>query len=109
MGPFFLESLGLSQRGCTRPGLKAVTLDDHDHQAHCIWVWHNYKRDYEGRAHVCCGRWNSIPNDTDVLAHAAAGLALIKEHDIAVDAGHQTLRLTRITGGMPRLPVLPCL
>ncbi|MCB1715582.1 MAG: hypothetical protein KDK04_15090 [Candidatus Competibacteraceae bacterium] len=74
---------------------KAVTLDDHDHQAHCILgMAQIYKRDYEGARYRLLRALELNPNDTDVLAHAAAGLALIGEHDIAVDAGRRALRLT---------------
>jgi len=74
---------------------KAVALDDHDHQAHCILgMTQLYKGDYEGARQRLLRALELNPNDTDVLAHAAAGLALIGEHELAVDAGRRALRLT---------------
>ncbi|MCB1803913.1 MAG: hypothetical protein KDK04_11540 [Candidatus Competibacteraceae bacterium] len=73
---------------------KAVVLDDFDHQAHCILgMAQIYKRDYEGGRHRLLHALELNPNDTDVLAHAAAGLALIGEHERAVDVGRKALRL----------------
>ena len=43
---------------------------------------------------VYCTLFELNPNDTDVLAHAAAGLALIGDHDHAVDAGRRALLLS---------------
>lgn len=74
---------------------KAVLLDEHDHQAHCILgMTQLYQRDYAGARHRLLRALELNPNDTDVLAHAAAGLALIGEHNQAVAAGRKALHLT---------------
>lgn len=73
---------------------KAVELDEHDHQAHCILAMTQlYRRDYRGGEQRLRHALALNPNDADVLAHAAAGLALVGEHDTAVEAGRQALRL----------------
>ena len=53
-----------------------------------------YRRDYEGARQRLLYSLELNPNDADVLAHAAAGLALVGEHDHAVDAGRRALRLS---------------
>jgi Tfp pilus assembly protein PilF len=73
---------------------KAVELDDHDQQAHCILAMTQlYRRDYEGARRRLLYALELNPNDADVLAHAAAGLALVGEHEQAVEAGRRALRL----------------
>jgi len=73
---------------------KAVALDDHDHQAHCILgMTQIYFGDYDGAQQRLLHALDLNPNDTDVLAHAAAGLALIGEHEQATDAGRRAIRL----------------
>ena len=53
---------------------KAVALDDHDHQAHCILAMTQlYRRDYAGAQRRLLYALELNPNDADVLAHAAAG------------------------------------
>ena len=74
---------------------KAVELDEQDHQAHCILgMTQLYQSDYEGAQRRLLYAIELNPNDTDVLAHAAAGLALVGDHDHAVDAGRRALRLS---------------
>ena len=73
---------------------KAVELDDRDHRAHCILgVARLYGRDYEGARRQLLRALELNPNDTDVLAHAAVALALIGDHDLAVETGRSALRL----------------
>jgi DNA-binding SARP family transcriptional activator len=73
---------------------KAVELDDGDHRAHCILgVAQIYGRDYEGARRQLLRALELNPNDADVLAHASVALALIGDHDRAVEAGRSALRL----------------
>jgi tetratricopeptide (TPR) repeat protein len=73
---------------------KAVELDDRDQRAHCILgMTQLYGRDYDRARRQLMLALELNPNDADVLAHAAAGLALIGEHDLAVEAGRKALRL----------------
>jgi DNA-binding SARP family transcriptional activator/cytochrome c-type biogenesis protein CcmH/NrfG len=73
---------------------KAVRLEDHDHRAHCILgVAELYARNYESARRHLLTALRLNPNDADVLAHASFGMALIGEHDLAVDAGRRALRL----------------
>ena len=73
---------------------KAVQLDDHDNRAHCmLGVAEIYAGDY-GKAKRCFMRALELnPNDCDVLANAACALALIGDHETAVEAGRRALRL----------------
>jgi DNA-binding SARP family transcriptional activator len=85
---FFLrqEALDLAQ--------KAIELDDRDHRAHCVLgVAKLYGRDYEGARRQLLRALELNPNDADVLAHAAAAMALIGEPGLAVEAGRSALRL----------------
>jgi DNA-binding SARP family transcriptional activator len=73
---------------------RAVELDDRDHRAHCILgMTQLYAHDYAA-AHWQLSRAVELnPNDADVLAHVAVGMALIGEHALAVEAGRSALRL----------------
>ncbi len=85
---FFLrqEALDLAQ--------KAIELDERDHRAHCVLgVARLYGRDYEGARRQLLRALELNPNDADVLAHAAAAMALIGEPELAVEAGRSALRL----------------
>jgi DNA-binding SARP family transcriptional activator len=73
---------------------KAVELDDRDHRAHCVLgVAKLYGRDYDGARRQLLRALELNPNDADVLAHAAAAMALIGEPGLAVEAGRKALRL----------------
>lgn len=73
---------------------KAVALDEHDHRAHCILAATQvYARDYEAARRQMLKALELNPNDTDVLAHGAAILALVGEHALAVETGRRALRL----------------
>jgi tetratricopeptide (TPR) repeat protein len=73
---------------------KAVQLEDHDHRAHCILgVGHLYARDYESARRHLLKALALNPNDADVLAHVAFGMALVGEHGLAVETGQRALRL----------------
>jgi DNA-binding SARP family transcriptional activator len=73
---------------------KAVELDPRDHRAHCILgMTELYARDYEGARRRLFLALELNPNDADVLAHVAIGMALLGEHDLAVEAGQTALRL----------------
>jgi DNA-binding SARP family transcriptional activator/TolB-like protein len=73
---------------------KAVELDDRDHRAHCILgMTQLYARDYAAAQRQLLRALELNPNDADVLAHVAAGMALIGEHELAVEAGRSALRL----------------
>jgi tetratricopeptide (TPR) repeat protein len=52
-----------------------------------------YGRDYEGARRQLLRALELNPNDTDVLAHAAVAMALIGDHDLAVETGRSALRL----------------
>jgi TolB-like protein/Tfp pilus assembly protein PilF len=85
---FFLhqEVLDLARR--------AVELDERDHRAHCILgLARLYGRDYEGARRQLVRALELNPNDADVLAHAAVAMALIGDHDLAVETGRSALRL----------------
>jgi DNA-binding SARP family transcriptional activator len=85
---FFLrqEALDLAQ--------KAIELDERDHRAHCVLgVAQLYGRDYDGARRRLLRALELNPNDADVLAHAAAAMALIGEPGLAVEAGRSALRL----------------
>jgi DNA-binding SARP family transcriptional activator/TolB-like protein len=73
---------------------KAVQLDDHDNRAHCmLGVAEIYAGDY-GKAKRCFTRALELnPNDCDVLANAACAIALMGDHETAVEAGRRALRL----------------
>jgi TolB-like protein/cytochrome c-type biogenesis protein CcmH/NrfG len=73
---------------------QAVDLDDRDHRAHCmLGVAQLYARDYAAARRHLVKALELNPNDADVLAHVAFGMALIGERDLAVDAGRHALRL----------------
>lgn len=73
---------------------KAVQLDDHDNKAHCmLGLAELYAGDYAGAERHLLKALDLNPNDADVLAHAAGALALIGDHDTAVDVGRRALRL----------------
>jgi TolB-like protein/Tfp pilus assembly protein PilF len=73
---------------------RAVELDDRDHRAHCILgLAQLYGRDYDGARRQLQRALELNPNDADVLAHAAVAMALIGDHDVAVAAGRNALRL----------------
>jgi DNA-binding SARP family transcriptional activator len=73
---------------------KAVELDDRDHRAHCVLgLARLYGHDYEGARRQLLRALELNPNDADVLAHAAAAMALIGEPELAVEAGRKALRL----------------
>lgn len=73
---------------------KAVELDERDHRAHCMLALTRlYGRDYEGARRHLLRALELNPNDADVLAHVSAGMALLGEPDLAVEAGRSALRL----------------
>lgn len=73
---------------------KAVKLDDRDHRAHCILgLAQLYGGEYEAARQQLLRALELNPNDADVLAHVAAAMALIGDHDLAVEAGRSALRL----------------
>jgi hypothetical protein len=73
---------------------KAVELDDRDHRAHCILgLARLYGHDYEGARRQLLRALELNPNDADVLAHASVAMALIGDHDLAVETGRSALRL----------------
>ncbi len=73
---------------------RAVQLDDRDHRAHCILgVTQLYARDYDAARRQLLRALELNPNDADVLAHVSFAMALIGDHDLAVEAGRSALRL----------------
>jgi DNA-binding SARP family transcriptional activator/TolB-like protein len=73
---------------------KAVYLDDYDNRAHSILgIARIYAGDYEEATTSFLKALDLNPNDCDVLAHAAGALALIGDHETAVEAGRRALRL----------------
>jgi TolB-like protein len=73
---------------------KAVELDERDHRARCILgLAQLYARDYEAARRQLERALELNPNDADVLAHAAVAMALIGEHELAVEVGRRALRL----------------
>ncbi len=73
---------------------RAVELDERDHRAHCILgLAQLYGRDYDGARRQLLRALELNPNDADVLAHAAVAMALIGDHEVAVEAGRSALRL----------------
>jgi tetratricopeptide (TPR) repeat protein len=73
---------------------KAVALDDHDHRAHCILgVAQLYAGDYPAARQQVQRALALNPSDADVLTHGAWALAIIGEHDLAVETGRRALRL----------------
>ncbi|MGH6921346.1 MAG: BTAD domain-containing putative transcriptional regulator, partial [Geminicoccaceae bacterium] len=73
---------------------RAVELDDRDHRAHCILgMTQLYAHDYEAAHWRLSKALELNPNDADVLAHVAVGMALIGEHGLAVETGRSALRL----------------
>jgi tetratricopeptide (TPR) repeat protein len=82
------------QRETLKLARRAVELDDRDNRAHCILgVAQLYARDYAGARRQLVTALELNPNDADVLAHVSFGMALIGEHDLAVEAGRRALRL----------------
>jgi DNA-binding SARP family transcriptional activator/TolB-like protein len=72
----------------------AVALDERDHRAHCmLGVAQLYGGDDEAARRELQRALELNPNDADVLAHAAAAMALLGEHGLAVEAGRAALRL----------------
>jgi DNA-binding SARP family transcriptional activator len=85
---FFLreEALALARR--------AVELDDRDNQARCmLGLSLLYGREYDAAEREIARALELNPHDADVLAHAAAALALLGQHEAAVDAARTALRL----------------
>ena len=73
---------------------RAVELDDRDHRANCILgVAQLYGGDDEAARRQLMRALDLNPHDADVLAHAAAALAWLGEHELAVEAGRDALRL----------------
>lgn len=73
---------------------KAVALEERDHRAHCILgVAELYAGEYEAARHHLRRALSLNPNDADVLAHVSFGMALIGEHELAVETGRHALRL----------------
>ena len=80
------EALELAQR--------AVDLDDRDHRGHCmLGVAKILGGDYEGAERQMRRALELNSNDSDVLAHAAICMALLGEHDTAVETGRRALYL----------------
>lgn len=72
----------------------AVRLDDHDNRAHCmLGVAQIYAGDYGKAKKHFLTALELNPNDCDVLANAACALALIGDHETAVEVGRRALRL----------------
>jgi DNA-binding SARP family transcriptional activator/TolB-like protein len=73
---------------------KAVELDARDQRAHCILgVAQLYAREYDAARQHLLRALALNPNDADVLAHVSFGMALMGEHDMAVETGRHALRL----------------
>ena len=73
----------------------AVELDNNDHRAHCmLGMAELYQGDYEAARLRLVRALRLNPNDADVLAHVSFAMALIGDHDLAVEAGHNALRLS---------------
>ena len=73
---------------------KAVELDDRDHRANCILgVAQLYAGDDAAARGQLMRALDLNPHDADVLAHTSAAMAWLGEHEIAVAAGRDALRL----------------
>ncbi|HEX5938899.1 MAG TPA: BTAD domain-containing putative transcriptional regulator, partial [Dehalococcoidia bacterium] len=80
------EALELAQR--------AVDLDDRDHRGHCmLGVAKIFGGDYDGAQRQLMRALELNPNDSDVLAHASVCMALLGDHEIAVETGRRALYL----------------
>ncbi len=72
----------------------AVELDNNDHRAHCmLGMAELFQGDYEAARLRLLKALRLNPNDADVLAHVSFAMALIGEHDLAVETGRNALRL----------------
>lgn len=72
----------------------AVQLDEFDNRAQCmLGLTEIYTGDYQTAERCLVRALELNHNDTDVLAHAAGGMALIGDHRRAVEAGERALRL----------------
>jgi TolB-like protein len=73
---------------------RAVELDGRDHRAHCLLgVAQLYGLNYEAAQRHLLAALELNPNDTDMLAHVSVAMALIGDHDLAVETGRRALRL----------------
>ena len=80
------EALALAQR--------AVELDERDHRAHCmLGVARLFGGDYDGAQRDVNRALELNSNDSDVLAHASVCLAMLGEHEAAVETGRRALYL----------------
>ena len=74
---------------------KAVQLDDHDNQAHGILgTAEIYMGEYAKAQSRVMRALELNPNDCDVLASASCALALVGDHETAVEVGRRALRLS---------------
>jgi DNA-binding SARP family transcriptional activator len=74
---------GLLHEDALQLARKAVELDDRDNRAHCML----------GVAELFGGDDKVARRDSDVLAHVSVGMAVLGEHDIAVESGRRALYL----------------
>jgi DNA-binding SARP family transcriptional activator/Tfp pilus assembly protein PilF len=73
---------------------KALEFDHDDPKALCmLGMAELYGNKYESARSRLIKALDLNPNDTDVLAHTAFAMALIGEHESAVEAGRNALRL----------------
>ena len=73
---------------------KAVALDERDHRANCILgVAQLYAGDDVAARSQLMRALELNPHDADVLAHTSAAMAWLGEHELAVAAGRDALRL----------------
>jgi DNA-binding SARP family transcriptional activator/TolB-like protein len=85
---------GFLQEEALQLAQKAVELDDRDHRAHCmLGVAQLFGGDYNGAQRHVMRALELNPNDSDVLAHASICMALLGEHDLAVETGRRALYL----------------
>jgi len=74
---------------------KALALDDYDARAHCMMgLCQLYTGDYSLAGQRLSRALELNPSDADVLAHAACGLAMLGEHEAAIECGTKALRLS---------------
>ncbi len=74
---------------------KAIELDRTDYRAHCmLGMAELYRKDYELARQRLTRVLKLNPNDADMLAHVSFAMALIGEHDLAVNCGRNALRLS---------------